>query len=417
MITKVRKFSAIFNRTMFVCFRGCINFGNASDKYICCKKLVMDFSNDTRCEYLDFDWVFYSTTILTLIFVIAAFSLNIILFKLTLHFGLFHANVRLLLLNLCVGNIVSSVATMIRCGYNFSLLWVSMDTISMSRLQCIGSETVFTVGQIVSLTSMATIGFERCLATVRQDSSDPAKSSYAVKKLCVILWFVGLATVVFYALEIIFLCDPTEKVCYCFVSISATDHVPYISAVLFIAFLSSCIACYIFVYIKNRGSVNISSKTLEHHLQERYQIWNNVATMKMLLPNVVSCSLLYTGLLCSTFYTYSLFWTNRSSNSAQIIMIVIMIISMIGWLQPVLIITCDEKMKSLAIKRYKFLKFVLNCGSSRKRQSGSQLKSSSANRSNSRVITVIPYQLNPDTSNTIIEEMWEKRSMALRLTG
>lgn len=198
---------------------------------------IMSSTKSTdSCGHLKFNWPFLLLTVMLLIASLSSLWINVVLFKLIRRFQLFHANVRLLLLNGCLGNMVSNCSMTLRAFYNLAILRFGINAVGMARLQCAAFEIPFATGQIVFLSSVATIGFERCTATIKQNISDPMSSSTILKFFSVSFWFLGLFNTSLFALDVV-VNDLTEGVCYCFIALSASDRMLYISAISYIPYL------------------------------------------------------------------------------------------------------------------------------------------------------------------------------------
>lgn len=332
-------------------------------------------------------------------FNICSIYLSVILFRLLYkRQGLYHANVRLLLLHFCTANGLTSFLIMVRIGYNFALILFGSEPFIMSRLQCTAFDTCFTICNLVALLSISAIGFERFMATVSQKFSDPDYSNVLFKILTACMWFLACVTICANFLEII-LEHAKENTCYCLAAVAASSNYQILVFSIFILAQFITLTCFGVVLVKNKQTSKACSNISIYSLQRRYQIWNNVSTTKSLMVNVISNAFLYTIVCIAHIFLWS-FFTNHHHHQIELIVHLVSIvndfISVGCFLQPIFLICFNKKLSKTVFNENEMMKKMKRRFVKDKCETTVRRKS------------IISYRISPDISTKILENAWDK---------
>lgn len=361
-------------------------------------------NNLTYCDQLCFDWKFFVATSLLMSLSIFGMWLSAVLFKLIRQFVLFHANVRLLMLNSCMGNLIVHGCGITKAMYNYAIMIFGVNAVSITKLACIFYELPYCTSLFVFVASMAAITFERFSATIKENVSDPKNSTKTIKLIAISFWFVSVGNTILFIIDLFAYSDYQEIICYCFIILEMSDKMLYIIVVMYMILLLACLISNVYVYQRSRKAVAISINTARHSLQERYQIWNNMATSRMLLPSLICFAFIIILALCFNIVNHSLYWKYKSPNAVNsVVFTTLTLFSMAALVQPILVIVREEKLRSAAAKKYRLFNWLF--------KSSNRVSSTTTTNSTvklDRKIVVVPFHADPIISNDIIEKFWKR---------
>lgn len=364
-----------------------------------------NYSSIEICAKLRWNGPFIITTLLVCLFSFSASILSILLFKLVnRHRGLFHANVRLILLHFGVANCASSIWALFRVVYNLVVISCEFQPFVVSRVHCILVDGVGIVPTTVACVSVGVVGVERFVATVRKNISDPDKSSKCANIVLIGLWFMALISLAVAIYDANQFAD--QSICYCAISLAVSQMILYGNLPWYLCFNASYLFCYFYVYKRNKHDMKLSINTAKHNLQERYQKWNNILLSKSFIPNVISNSILLLTIGCSYYFIHPFYWREQSINAINAWMSVSVLISMVAFLQPLLFITCNEKIKKIASNEYRLLKYITGIRFSIKRP---QIPDPVACENEvDKSTNIVSYKCKPEDSQLILDNIWDK---------
>lgn len=360
------------------------------------------------CTNLEYNGLFIFNTILLLLFSSLACCFSVVVFRLIWRHMLFHANVRLILLHFSAANALSSLFAMFRVAYNFCLIFFGFQRFVTTRFICVLIDSLNIVPMVVACVSIGGVGFERCVATVRKNVSDPDKSGYVVRIVFCSLWVFSVINAAGVILDAQQFGD--QQVCYCALTLAGSQIFIFSSLPVYICFEISYLLCYLYVYKENKKDLHWSINTAKHGLHERYQKWSNIYLSRSLLPNVISNSVLYILVGCSYYIIHPLYWREQNIYSVNVWSMIFILISFVAFLQPLLFVLCNEKMKKSILNKENS---IFNSFSRRKYstiRTKTQKDDDELGSASKRDKTIISYQVKPEESQLILDNIWEKHS-------
>lgn len=357
-------------------------------------------SSKNSCPLFQYKSLLIFNNLFSLTFTLAAVYLSVILFQLIYKkFGLYHVNVRTLLLHFCIANGVTSICIMTRMVYNFFLVLFGLDHMQMRRLQCFGFDSVYGICNTVSSLSISAIGFERLMATINQRNTDPDKSNNAFNLVAGSIW-LGAILEVFISFWYIIATYEDSTMCYCFAAGTVSNY--YLIVVLALCTISqiTTFLCFGYVVIINKKVAKDLTNISKYTLQERYQISNNISTTISLLPNVISNSVLYTAACFAYFFVWPPFWNGQVEFVIHLLSGINDLISITCFLQPALLLKFNKNLNKMALEEYKSFQ-ILN----RWLPTYSNCKNTAKVGDN---LNVVSFRVSPDKNKEILESMWIK---------
>lgn len=362
-------------------------------------------SSTNFCPSFQYKGLLIFNNLFTFLFSATTLYLSVVIFQLLYkRYGLYHVNVRLLLMHFCLANGATSAFITVRIFYNFSLLIFGLDVMQMSRLRCTGFESVYAISQIVASISISAVGFERFVATVGRRHTDPEHSKVIFRIVAASIWVAGCLNACLNVWNVATSSD-NSMMCYCFTAGSISyQYLIVVLAVLIFTQVTTFVS-FGYVHLKNKHVSKNLSNISKYTLQERYQISNNISTTLSLFPNVISNAILYTFVCTAALFIWTPFWNGQVELVIHLLSGINDLISITCFLQCFFLLKFNKNLTKAIFEDYELFKLL-------KRFLPRKAKDRciKASKSETNLKKVVSFRVSPEENKEILENMWMKYS-------
>lgn len=249
-------------------------------------------SGQSTCLSITFDGYFIVESVALFSLAILALPSNIIFVYLLHKSTLFHPNVLFCMKTFSVGNIIKSSYFIGNAIYNAVLIY-RQEALEMTRFTCASVHIPYWIASVGQSGTMCVIGLERLKATwhPQLDTNDLNRANLSVKFGTFFGHVIGTVTLLFMFAGV----ESGSTLCYCHV-ILVGNYISYIAlAIVYVPGQVMIVLILLLVYKGNlKGMETFYVNTARLTLQQRFEMSANVKLTKMLLPTIVSHSIVYT---------------------------------------------------------------------------------------------------------------------------
>lgn len=331
-------------------------------------------------------------------------------------------NTKILLINCTVANVVKGFYFFLRSIYNFCLLQLGFGALAIERKFCAIIEIPYGVVTMVLHLSMISIGFERLWATWKKNLAQTDKIGWKLVSALVVIWILSIS---------IYTINMTvgekewgKKMCYCYYPMLLQSGVA--NNVIIIGTQTTNMIIYFIVYWKNKKLLfEFTLNAARHNLSERFIMWSNVKTTKMLIPASISHAVTYDIVLMSMQVVKAIFPDITNDMSLCVSIFTIILLCLDTLLHPIFCLQHNEALRDIAVKFYPKLRYIVGSSTiegektrcTKTTDTKIETKENDQNKANPKakryqtqtstgIKKIIEFRVKPDQNQDILNQMW-----------